>query len=75
MNNIFLGLFHIEFIIKFLGNGSNYFKDSWNIFDFLIIIITDIAYIVFNTLTDFPGALKFPLVLRGIKFTKLLKYL
>ena len=74
-NSIFLGVFHAEFVIKIIGTGMNYFYDSWNCFDFLIIILTDAFMIIFKVFYDFPGATKFPLVLRGIKFSKLLKYL
>eukprot|EP00730_Choanoeca_flexa_P005210 TRINITY_DN11905_c0_g1_i8.p1 TRINITY_DN11905_c0_g1~~TRINITY_DN11905_c0_g1_i8.p1 ORF type:complete len:1294 (+),score=208.14 TRINITY_DN11905_c0_g1_i8:212-3883(+) len=39
MNVIFNSIFVAEAIIKLTALGSTYFKDSWNIFDFGIVII------------------------------------
>ena len=39
---IILGLFTIELIIKILAEGSrpiNYFRNPWNLFDFLIVYV------------------------------------
>lgn len=38
MNYIFTGIFIVEAIIKLLGLGKNYFKDGWNVFDFIIVV-------------------------------------
>lgn len=38
INNIFLGIFHVEAIIKIIALKNYYLKDSWNKFDFAIII-------------------------------------
>jgi len=40
MNQIILGIFIIEVIVKIIAEGKqpwNYFKDSWNVFDFVIV--------------------------------------
>lgn len=39
-NYVFALIFILEFIIKIIGYGSRYFKDNWNIFDTVIIILT-----------------------------------
>lgn len=36
LNYVFTGIFVLEAMFKILGSGIRYFKDGWNIFDFLI---------------------------------------
>ena len=38
INYICTGIFIAEAIIKLLGLGKNYFKDGWNVFDFIIVV-------------------------------------
>ena len=41
LNTIILGIFIIEIVVKMLAEGNkpwNYFKDSWNVFDFIIVV-------------------------------------
>ena len=40
MNYIFTGVFAAEFIIKYVGFGNRYFKDFWNTFDTVIVMVT-----------------------------------
>ena len=40
LNKIVLGIFIIEIVVKMLAEGKkpwNYFKDAWNVFDFVIV--------------------------------------
>lgn len=30
----------MEFLIKYIGFGNRFFKDSWNVFDMIIVFIT-----------------------------------
>jgi|LauGreDrversion4_2_1035121.scaffolds.fasta_scaffold11516_2 hypothetical protein len=46
MNYIFSGVFITEFFIKIIGYRERYFKDSWNVFDMVIVIFTIIGIIV-----------------------------
>lgn len=46
MNYIFAGIFTIEFLIKYIGFGNRYFRDRWNTFDMIIVILTLISIIV-----------------------------
>jgi voltage-gated sodium channel len=34
---IFLGIFTIEVILKVIVNKRKYFKDGWNLFDFIVV--------------------------------------
>ncbi len=43
LDKLIVGIFVLEVIIKILSEGDrpwNYFKDSWNIFDFAIVVIS-----------------------------------
>ena len=40
LNYIFAGIFTLEAIIKIIALKTSYFKDSWNIFDFTIVVFT-----------------------------------
>jgi hypothetical protein len=43
INLLFALIFTMEAVIKIIGLGRNYFKDSWNLFDFFIVIGTFIG--------------------------------
>lgn len=45
-NWVFAGIFTLEFIIKYIGYGDRYFKDGWNIFDTVIVILTLLGIIL-----------------------------
>ena len=38
LNYIFMIIFTIEAIIKLIAMRSKYFKDGWNVFDFIIVL-------------------------------------
>ena len=38
INYIFAVIFAIEAVIKIIGYGIIYFKDGWNIFDFIVVL-------------------------------------
>ena len=40
INYTFSGIFTLEAIIKIVALRSDYFRDSWNIFDFIIVVFT-----------------------------------
>jgi hypothetical protein len=46
VNYVFLGIFSIEAVIKLSGYGYRYFKDAWNTFDFIIVIVSIIFIII-----------------------------
>lgn len=39
-------IYTLEYIIKQIALGSLYFHDSWNIFDFLIVVVSDIFIVI-----------------------------
>lgn len=47
LNYVFSSIFIVEMIMKMIGFGIRpYFKDSWNQFDFIVVILTIVAEIV-----------------------------
>lgn len=38
LNHVFALVFTLEFIVKFIALGCNYFRDSWNLIDFFIVV-------------------------------------
>ena len=45
INNIFVAIFILEALMKIIALKCDYFKDYWNIFDFLVLIVTFANYI------------------------------
>lgn len=52
-NYIFTGVFFIECVLKLIGYGLSYFADSWNQFDFFVVLasIFDILLIMLDPST------------------------
>lgn len=46
INYVFNGIFTIEVIIKMIAIDKDYFRDNWNIFDFLVVTATFIGIIL-----------------------------
>lgn len=44
-NYIFSAVFNLEMVLKLIGLGSEYFHSSWNCFDMLIVVLTNIGLI------------------------------
>ena len=46
INYVFAGIFTVEAFIKIVALDKDYFRDGWNVFDFVIVIGTYIGVIV-----------------------------
>lgn len=46
MNYGFAAIFTVEFLIKYTGFGNRYFRDTWNIFDTVIVALTLLSIIL-----------------------------
>lgn len=48
-----LGIFIVEMLLKIVANGKSFFRDGWNVFDFIIIAISIVpageAFIILRT--------------------------
>jgi len=43
VNYVFMGIFTIEAIIKLIAMKCLYFKDTWNVFDFVVVVLTAVV--------------------------------
>ena len=71
LDSIILGIFILEVLVKIVAQGRdplNYFKDSWNVFDFSIVVVC-ILPIESN---DFVAVLRLARVLRVLKLVSAL---
>jgi len=79
LNLIFNGFFTIEAFIKMMAFGKFYFKERWNIFDFIIVLGTWLVIFigfVFKTNTENQStAIKMFRVARILRLLKMNKSL
>ena len=77
INLCFLGIFVVEAIIKLLGYGLRYFKDTWNRFDFITVLLSISALIIsnFSGNKEFSGITQLVRVFRLGRLFKLFKSL
>ena len=71
LDSIILGIFILEVIVKIVAQGRqplNYFKDSWNIFDFSIVAVCLLPI----DSNDFVAVLRLARVLRVLKLVSAL---
>lgn len=70
IDNIILFIFTVEVIVKIMAEGNrpfNYFKDPWNIFDFLIVAVCYLAFIMPDMNAGFIAVLRLARILRVFK--------
>ena len=81
LNYSFLGVFTFEALLKIISFGTDYFKESWNIFDFFVVFLT-LGGILLDTLnlvqniggtTSIIRSFRIARVLRLIKRAKSLR--
>lgn len=46
VNYIFTAIFTVEAIFKIIALGKEYFSHGWNVFDFIIVIVSYVTLIV-----------------------------
>ena len=57
MNYIFVIIYNVEFVIKIIGIGKQYFThSSWNTFDFVCVCLSDLA--IFLIILGIDGPIK-----------------
>ena len=71
INYIFTGIFVFEAAVKLIAFGSQYFYDSWNVFDFFIASIS-VLFIAIKQLFHVDIG-KTTTVLRTLKLGRILK--
>ncbi|EGR33899.1 voltage-gated sodium channel alpha subunit isoform k, putative, partial [Ichthyophthirius multifiliis] len=72
-NISFLGIFHFECFIKIYGLGFYYFRDSWNKFDFLLLVLNDISQLI-AFFIDLNFFYCLPIITSSLRLGKIVKY-
>ena len=75
LNIFFITLFTIEAIIKIIAQKKQYFADSWNRFDFLVLVLGYAVVVIMSVvqIKELKAILRVIRVLRIIKMLKLIK--
>ena len=47
-NAVFVIIYIVEFILKMIGFGLNYFRSCWNVFDFSLVVVSIIGRLCNN---------------------------
>jgi len=71
-NYVFAAIFNLEAAVKILGLGSRYFYDSWNRFDLLIVIGTDIGLLM-NSIDSKVDISTAATVVRGFRIMRVFR--
>ena len=69
LDSFILGIFVIEAVIKILAEGNrpqNYFRNPWNIFDFIIVVACLLGPVI-NLGADFLPVLRLARILRVLR--------
>lgn len=77
LDNIITGIFIIELFLKLKEYGKNFFKDSWNVFDFILILLslpTFFSFMLGYELHDLSFLLTFR-VMRVFKTFRFLRFI
>jgi voltage-gated sodium channel len=75
---IILAIFTIELIVKLLAEGNkpqNFFKDNWNIFDFIIVAVCWLAHFIPGMNAGFIAVIRLARVLRVLRLINALPQL
>ncbi|CAI2380762.1 unnamed protein product [Moneuplotes crassus] len=73
-NYFFLVLYNIEFTIKVIGLGKQYFtRDPWNMFDFICLVGSDLS--VPLSFLNFSGIQSIFIFLRAFRILRLLRFI
>jgi hypothetical protein len=72
MNYLFAFVFNLECVFKLLANGKIYFCNLWNLFDFFVVLGTDVGIIIsqINPGSNFSSAAT---VIRGFRIMRFFK--
>ena len=76
VNYVFLAIFTIEMTMKIIAQRLEYFKDPWNLFDFLIVTITLVLAflaVVFSVDENYANISGFLRIVRILRLIRLLR--
>ena len=71
LNNIFVGVFGAEVILKLIGLRQHYFTVPWNVFDLVVVVVSVIA----SALSDLISHLIQPTIFRIVRLFRISRVL
>jgi hypothetical protein len=71
INYIFASIFGLEALIKLIGFGLRYFKNGWNVFDFLVLVLSGIS-VLLSSIFNWSGG-PATTVIRALRIARLFK--
>ena len=71
LNYIFTVIYTIEMVVKMIAFGKGYFKDSWCIFDFMIVVSAWIGIFLFRVFSIDVGSIT--TIIRSFRIARVLK--
>ena len=71
LNYTFTAIYTIEMIIKMIAFGKDYFKDSWCLFDFIIVLSAWIGIILLKVFNIDVGSIS--TIIRSFRIARVLK--
>ena len=73
VNLAFMAIFNIEAVLKLMALRDLYFVESWNIFDILVVIATDVFFILGLFLSDGGVISKLGPVIRSLRIMRMVR--
>ena len=73
INLFFSAVFLVEAVLKLYGLGRQYWLESWNVFDFTIVVLSIIGFVLSQAADDLPIDPSFIRVLRVFRTARVLK--
>jgi voltage-gated sodium channel len=68
-------IFTAEFVLKLLAEGRSYFRDPWNLFDFLVVAVCWLAHLLPDVNAGFVAVIRLARVLRVLRLVHALPQL
>ena len=72
LNFTFNIIFAVEAVLKIIAMKSQYFRDAWNIFDFVIVVLTQI-FLVLEVTNILSGVGSSTTILRALRIGRILR--
>ena len=72
LNNVFVGIFGAEVILKLIGLRQHYFTVPWNVFDLVVVVVSVVASALSDLISHFVQPTIFRIV-RLFRVTRVLR--
>ena len=59
VNTVFISVFTVECLLKIIGLRWYYFKEPWNVFDFIVVVLSILGYYLISNISLYSFINKF----------------